>query len=184
MNDRTHKLFSEGELADYLILRWERFLAALNAARQEGGGPGIKQQDHLLHIPEPLPGIEIVEHGLVEQNLLLPAAVTIAVSKAGVVLSLPHPRTYCIVHSLFRGNPELFRYRPPNCPAAAPQGLVCGQALCFRIERNGSADREWQEGFRHDFLAIFEVLDLAVPIVNAYNEKVRNTNILTPAVPV
>ena len=184
MNDWTHKLFSEGDLADYLILRWERLLAAVHATRQDRGGPAIKLEDHLLQIPEPSPGIEIVEHGFLEQDPLLPAAVTIEVSTPEGVISLPHPRTYSVVHSPLQGNADLFRYRPPDCPAALPQGLVCGQNLCFRIERSGSADEEWKDGLTYAFLAIFDVLDLAVPIVDSYNEKVRNTITPKPAIPV
>jgi hypothetical protein len=171
----TNQLFSEGELADYLILRWERFIAAVNAARQDGGESKLILEDHLLQIPDLLPGSKIVEHGFVEQNPLLPAAVTLEVATESGVISVPHPRSFVVIEIMFRGEAELFRYRPPDCPNVAPQGKVCGQCLQLRFERSGSADKDWREIYLSDCMAIFDFLDLADVCVKGFNERMKNT---------
>jgi hypothetical protein len=171
----TNQLFSEGELADYLILRWERFIAAVNAARQDGGVNKLILEDHLLQIPELLPGSKIVEHGIVEQNPLLPAAVMLEVATESGVISVPHARSFVIIEIQFSGEADLFRYRPPDCPNVAPQGKVCGQALQLRYERSGSADKDWREIYLSDCKAIFDFLDLAEVCVKGFNERIKST---------
>ena len=171
----TNQLFSDGELADYLILRWERFIAAVNAARQDGSENKLILESHLLQIPELVPGSKIVEHGFVEQNPLLPAAVTLEVATEAGVISVPHPRSFVIIEIQFSGEAELFRYRPPDCPKVAPPGKVCGQCLHLRYERSGSADKDWRELYLSDCMAIFDFLDLADVCVKGFNERVRHT---------
>ena len=171
----TNQLFSDGELADYLILRWERFIAAVNAARQDGGESKLILEDHLLKIPDLLPGSKIVEHGFVEQDPLLPAAVTLEVATEAGVISVPHPRSYVVIEIQFTGEAELFRHRPPDCPKVAPQGMLCGQCLHLRYERSGSADKNWRELYLSDCMAIFDFLDLADVYVKGFNERVCHT---------
>ena len=174
MQNWADNLFSEGELADYLILRWERFIATVNAARKDGIENQLKPEDHLLQIPELLPGFEIVEHGFVEQNPFLPVAVALEVATESGISSLPHPRSFVIVQVQFRGEADLFRYRPPDCPNVAPQGMVCGQCLHLRFERSGSADKDWRETYLNDCMTIFDFLDLADVCVKGFNNRVRH----------
>jgi len=175
MNTWKENLFSEGELSDYLILRWERFIAAVNAARQRGGENKLILEDHLLQIPDLLPGSKIVEHGIVEQDPLLPAAVTLEVATESGIISVPHARSFVIIEIQISGEADLFRHRPPDCPKVAPQGKVCGQCLHLRYERSGSADKDWREFYLSDCKAIFDFLDLAEVCVKGFNEKVRLT---------
>ena len=71
--EQPRKLFSEGDLADFVIARWKRALAEVQAARQAGGGDGsagtfasILGRYHLKS-PVLLTDFEIIEHGWVEQ---------------------------------------------------------------------------------------------------------------------
>ena len=173
MQNWTDNLFSEGELADYLIVRWQRFVTALNAARQDGSENRLNMEDFFLQTPELLPGFEIVEHGFVDQNPLLPAAVILEVPTESGAISLPHPRKFYVLRAPFRGDADLFRYRSPDCALATPKAMVCGQYLHLEFERSGSADKEWKGGFLHDFLAIYDFLDSADVCVKGFNERVR-----------
>ena len=171
MKNWPHQLFSEGELSNYLITRWERFITAVNAARQDGCENKYKLEDHILQTPELSPEHKIVDHGFVEQD---PIFLTSDTSEPGVNVQ-PLPRTFVVIEIQFRGEADLFRHRPPDSPKVAPQGKVCGQCLQLRYERSGSADKDWREIYLSDCKAIFDFLDLADVCVKAFNERVRHT---------
>jgi hypothetical protein len=165
MKDWPHKLFSEGELADFLIDRWQRLVA--NAAHQGSGPNKLKLEEHLLRTPTLVSDFRIVKHGFKNQNTPVPAAEFL---ESGLT-RLPHPRSYIIVQIPFCGESDLFRQRPPDCPEVAPQGMVCGQNLHLKFERSGIDDSDWKVSLRKDYLAILSFLDRADVCVQAFNER-------------
>jgi hypothetical protein len=170
MKDWTHKLFSEGELTDYLIIRWERFIAAMNAAHQGSGPDKLKLEDNLLRMPEMVGGFKIVKHGFIDQDTPFSEP---AFLESGLT-RLTHPRSYIIVQMPFCGEADLFQHRPPDCPEVAPQGMVCGQNLHLKFERSGSDDSGWKVSLRNDLLAIQSFLNRADVCIQGFNECLRN----------
>lgn len=170
MKDWTYKLFSEGELSDYLIIRWERFVAAANAIRQGGGPDTLKLEDHRLRMPDLADAkFKIVEHGFKDQD--------VPFAQTGVLEAdapSPHPGSYIIMQISFCGGADLFRHRPPDCPGMAPQGMVCGETLRLKYERSGSGDSDWKDSLRNDLLAIETFLGRAEACVQGFNERISD----------
>ena len=131
----AHKLFFEGDLADYLVARWKLFLAEIQAARLAGGGGGsalvfasILARYH-LKTPTLLTDFKIIEHGWREQassekNLRAPVRsenfgdhgdyldAQIAHLEARLE-RLSSRRSYIIVESPFEGTENSWVFAPP-----------------------------------------------------------------------
>ena len=168
MKDWPHKLFSEGDLTDFLIDRWERFGATIAL-------PGVeldkrKLEEHLLRTPRLVCDFKIVKHGFKPQDPSVPGADFV---ESGL-LRVAHPRSFIILQIPFCGDVDLFRYRPPDYAGVAPQGLVCQQCLRLRYERSGSDDSDWQGLLRNDYLAIHSLLDQAAVWVQGFNGRLSN----------
>ena len=157
MQNWTDNLFSEGELADYLIIRWQRFAAALNAARQDGSENRFNMEELFLQTPELLTGTEIVEYNFVEQELLPGAS----------------PRYFIILQVPFFGDAELLQNRLPDCPNDAPEGMVCEQYLRLRYEQSGPTDNSWRGDYLSNIMAITDFIDLVDVYVKCFNERIR-----------
>lgn len=193
--ERPRKLFSAGDLADFLIDRWKLFLAEIQAARLAGGGGGsalvfasILARYH-LKTPTLLTDFKIIEHGWREQasseeDLRAPVRsenfgghgdyldAQIAHLEARLE-RLSSRRSYIIVESPFEGDGELLSFRPPGRTEANPQGLLCGQAIRMRFERAGPKDRAWQDAFRSELQAIDIFLTATSEAVNGFNDQLR-----------
>ena len=155
MQNWTDNLFSEGELGDYLIVRWQRFVTALNAARQDGSENRLNMEELFLQTPELLTETEIVEHNFVEQEPWPGAC----------------PRHFIILQVPFWGDAELLRNRLPDCPNDAPEGMVCEHYLCLRYEQSDG----WRGDYLSNIMAITDLIDLVDVYVKCFNERIKNT---------
>ena len=192
---RPHKLFSEGDLTDFLIDRWKLALAEVQAARQAGSGDGSAGTfasilgRYQLKSPGLLTDFKVIEHGWVEQvpsdeDLCAPVRsedfgshgdyldAQIAHLQARLNL-LSSRRSYIIVGIPFEGDGNLLRFRPPGCTGTTPLGLLRRQAIEMKFERHGPEDCAWKVAFRIALQAISGFLTATNKAVNGFNNQLR-----------
>ncbi|MEI7728106.1 MAG: hypothetical protein WCO56_00930 [Verrucomicrobiota bacterium] len=186
-----HELFSEGDLADFLLDRWKLASAELHAARLAGTTNKEKLNDtaiidrYRLATPSLLTGFKIIKHGWEET----PSA-DLAPSRPGPQEDFDSHedflqaqidylearlkraslrRSYIIVSIPFEGDGDLLRFRPPECPGVPPQGVVSGPAIQMKFERAEPEDAAWKDAFREDLQMIDRFLTATRAAVHGFN---------------
>lgn len=190
-----HKLFSEGNLTDFLIDRWKLTLAEVQDARQAACGDGsavtiagILGRHHLIS-PVLQTDFEIIEHGWLEQDSpdekqCAPLRPEDFVSHGDYLDAqiahlearlkrLSSRRSYIIVKIRFEGDGNLMRFRPSGCTGANSQGLFSGQTLCMRFERAGPNDCAWKDVFRTEWDTIIRFIAATNEAVNGFNNNLH-----------
>jgi len=196
MHDAGQKLFSEGDLADYLDERLERLLARLKPARRRQPPDVLKpriaalEAKHRVELPVILKGLKIVDQGPVADerprgqfDLAEPIDPGQFDNRRGFLQArirfleafLKHasPRRYVVIEVPFAGDASLFRYRPSQCRLPAPDGVVAGSAIRLQFERSGKHDHGWQVQLKEELLRIETFLLRIRREVAAYNATVR-----------
>lgn len=190
---QSPKLFSEGDLANFLIERWKLASAELQAARTAGPENESKSNftvivdRHRLITPSLLTDFEIIEHGWrdatpTDQALPRPATPENFASHGdyiqaqiayleGRLKHLSSRRSYIILEVPFEGDRDLLRFRPPGCTGMNAQGWLNGQAIQMKFERKGSEDNAWKGTFRIDLQTIDRFLIATSEAVNEFNNQ-------------
>jgi hypothetical protein len=171
-NDWKHKLFSEGDLSDYLIDRWQEFALARDAAI-------VDESKYILHLPKldlnkvsisnwsepsPEPSDMAAYVAFLEKRISRLEAILENRQKTSIIVSVP-----------FSGDGNLFRYRPPGCKLQTPQGLVSGMSIQMRFERSSAEDLSWKLHFTHDLTTVFSFLEAVKAPARGLNHKVTET---------
>ena len=172
MNDWKHKLFSEGDLSDYLIDRWQEFAQARN-------GESVDESKYILQLPkldlnkvsvsnwsEPSPDAGDLKAyvAYLEKRISRLEAIVENRQKTSIIASIP-----------FSGDGNLFRYRPPGCKLQTPQGLISGTFIQMRFERSNPEDLSWKLHFTHDLTIVVSFLEAVKVPARGFNHKVSTT---------
>jgi hypothetical protein len=197
MTTWNHKLFSDGDLTDFLITRWNLFLANLVPHPGEQPKPltqtRVQELELAYHLQTPELGKDhrIVEHGDLSQsevehhlNLTEPTRsedfdnmgdfIEARIHHQLILLKHSTGSTYVIVETPFHGSANLLLHRPSGTDLPSPQGLVAENSIRMRFARLGSDDGAWKTEFKLTFAAIATVLEQSRHAVCAFNQAVSN----------
>jgi len=186
-------LFSDGSLADFLIERWQFFIADLDETEHRFAGAALRGRAeeakavHTLVVPVLSPEMRVVEHGPVvddvgsEPGLAEPMCLGDFADAGDLVRArlrqleaeirrLETTRTTIAVP--FTGSAPLFRFRPSGCAIPAPLGKVEDQAILMWFERYGKKDQAWKSVLQADLDSIDLILEAAGSEVAAFNTAV------------
>jgi hypothetical protein len=172
MNDWKHKLFSEGDLSDYLIDRWQEFAIARDSGI-------VEESKYIL----PLPKLDLNKVSLSNWSEPSPEPKDIQayvaflekrISRLEAIIENRQKQSF-IVHVPFSGDGNLFRYRPSGCKLQTPQGLISGMSIQMRFERSSAEDLSWKLHFTHNLTTVFSFLEAAKVSARGFNHKVTAT---------
>ncbi len=172
MKDWSHTLFSDGDLSDYLVDRWQEFSSERGSANFDAS-----LSKYILRLPE----LDFSKRTVVKwgENEPEPADFASQVDYLKALLAflrgkLVHLRsTFIILDIPFEGDANFFRFRPSGFTLPPPQGLLCEKSIQMRYERCGSEDAEWETLLMNDFSAIHTFLEAASVLADGFNQKVR-----------
>ena len=195
-NDKwPHRLFSEAGLAEFLIARFKRALAEVQASRLAGGGGGSPEalegilERYYLRTPSLRTDFRIVEHCRKQAPVINPSlwVSPIPDGSAGyaeyLAVQLRHAtalgkyqsfrQDYIIVEIPFDGDAELLRFRPPGLTGANPQGLVCGNAIRMKFQDFGPQVAPCKIALRIGLQGVDGFLNAVSMVVKKFNEQLR-----------
>jgi hypothetical protein len=169
MNDWPHKLFSGGDLSDYLIDRWQAFSKDRNSA-------SFDESKHLLHVPE----LNLSKFTIANWTESTPLPVDFhsyldfmetQIDRLEAILQ-NRQKTFIVVDIPFEGDGNLFRFRPTSCRLQVPQGLLCDNTVRMRFERCGSNVVAWKNLVTDEMITVDAFLEAVQIPVQGFNEKV------------
>jgi len=189
-------LFSEGDLTDFLLDRWQAFMIDVDNAPQSVWEDDTEFElldlwfRHNLRVPVFLGTPRIKEHGVVHQPidseeveprspLDFPSRIDYLLARKAYLEAQLHRsrflRLYGIAHLPFEGDPVLFRYRPLGCKHQPPWGSVEGQSLRIRLEWDKSHGEAPANEFEANLNSIYDYLQRVSEHVFSLNRKMAET---------
>ena len=198
MDESPQRLFSEGDLADYLIERQQRFLADLKPGTRRLAPDALKARiaklkaRHQLKAPVLGRRLRIAEQGKLadgkpgaEFDLVAPTDPDRFANKQEFLKArvryleafLRHvsSRTYAVIEVSFEGDGALFRYCPTRSRLPAPHGVVSGGSIRMKIERSGRHDHRWHAQLKSNLLHLEALLLHTRKMVAAFNDGLSET---------
>jgi hypothetical protein len=178
----SYKLFTGGDLSDYLLDRWECFRAEL-ASLELGESKGLIAQELVAELEKKhrivTPVImdqtfRICEHGVIEldrDETTLPSRIK---------TPLKGRMAYAVVGVRFQGEAGLFQLKPYDCKLEPPQGRTIGNELQLRYSRVGDTGSNWVAEFRKDLMTVENFLALTAQRVDNYNAALTRASNSTP----
>ena len=178
MKQWSYKLFTSGDLSDFLLDKWERFRAELASLELRESRGLIAQEliadlekKHRIVTPVILDQtFRICEHGVIE----LDRDETPPPNR--IKRSLKGRMAYAVVGVRFQGEAALFQMKPFECKLDPPQGRTVGNELQLRYSRVGDAGSNWVVEFRKDLMTVENFLALTAQRVDNYNAALSRTS--------
>jgi hypothetical protein len=175
----SYKLFTGGDLSDFLLDRWERFRAELAALELRESRGLIAQElvaelerKHRIITPVIMDQtFRICEHGVIELDRDVESMPATRHKTA-----LKGRMAYAVVGVRFQGEPELFQLKSFDCKLDPPQGKTVGNELQLRYSRVGDTGSNWVAEFRKDLMKVENFLGIAAQRVENYNMALSRTS--------